>query len=136
MIRVAGNNSEGREFSFCKNYYSKKVWPNPVAIFPFVSLLLDPRCEFNCQLQSRVTAPSFLARGIKRGLRELECTGEMAEKKAIRKLTFNKSLDSLLCCTRCDLVLFSILKTEIIEITDTAPLISQVGPWKNTYRCE
>ena len=57
-----------------------------------------------------------MARDIKRELRELECTGDMAEKK-IRKVTFNKFLDSPLGYTRCDLVLFSI-PTERIEITE------------------
>ena len=104
------------DFPFARTIIPRGFGQNLWLVFHFVSLLLDPRCECNCQLQSIVTAPSFLARGIKRKPRELECTGDMAEKK-FRKVTFNKFLDSPLGYTRLDLVLFSIQK-ELKELKE------------------
>lgn len=60
-------------------------------------------------------------RNEKRDPRELECTGEMAEKKDSIKSPhqiFNELLDSPLSCTDMDLVLLNISKKKRIELTD------------------
>lgn len=132
MVTVAGisQNSEGRDLSVCQNCDSRRVG-STTAVFSFFIyfslLLLGPSCECNCLLQSTVTTPSFLERGMKRRI-----SGRWKRRRRSVKQThqnFNAFPDSPMSCTNEDLILLSIPKTKRTEVTERPPLISQIGHW-------